>query len=205
MMSRKDFIQRSLKLLQEGKGKLLSGEESMKVASLPIFPLIHPQDKEEIFAITTDLLKETALRLLHKGKHFNPTVFLIARDKFYLCEIEKISQDFSKKFSLIGKYAKKYDCMAAVFAGVGEILIKEGDSFVEALFIISLAYDESLIFERGEDNRIDVFLIKREDKIELIEYPKPLKGSSFEEDDNVLNGMRKPIERIISLGKIHFN
>lgn len=201
MISKKDFIQMLVKLLQEGKTQVLLSEESMKVTSLKLNFSIPLEDRKEIFNIAEDVLKESVIGVLKIGMPFNPVAYLISPETLYLCEFEKISQDISKKFSLIGKYAKKYNCPAVVFAAVGEVISENKDFQEKALFIISIAYDERLIFEGGRDSKMSVFLIKKEDEeVQILPFENVFKNS-----ENFFDNLRKPIEKITTLGKIIFN
>ena len=174
-------------------------EESMKVMTYSFNKTLTKKDKKEIFDVSYSLAKEILLYYFKKKEYLNPIVVLASPNALHLCEIPyNLNRDVSK-FSLIGKYAKKYKCTSAVFVTMSHSYHVKN----LAAYIISLAYDESLCFTHGKDMSI-VFCMplfkntKVETKFLNLPYDCPL-------TDIIIDKMRKPIGRIIPLNSVSLN
>jgi len=208
MISKDELLEILLKLTgKERKMTKIAADESMRVASITLNRQIQSiEDKKEILDIVKTQLKVMAEEIISQGKRLRPMAFLLSPSKAYLCEMQEIAQDANKRYSLLGHYAKKFKCYGGAFISASETVfrISHDDNILrETLFVVSIAYDETLLFERGEDIKTEVYLIAKEGN-EVVLSPIP-PYSNIELEKDALNGIRKPIADIISLGKTYFN
>jgi len=194
----KDFLQRTW---QKDHVNTLLVEESMKVMTYSLDKVaVTKEQKKEVFDKSFDLVVQIAFHFLSKKQIFNPLVILASADTLFLCEVTQSSSYDAKKFSLIGKYAKKSKCFSGVFVA----LSAENPEKKPTLVMISIAYDESLTFKSGGDSLVEICFPKYHDdaplELSLIEFS--LKDPAI---SNIIENIRKPDVEIISLNSISFN
>jgi CTP synthase (UTP-ammonia lyase) len=200
MAIKQDLVKLILELINGASMKAVAADEVMKVASVSLKgKSLSIEDRREIFQIAKELLKSTAVQVFLEKKVFNPTIFLLSSEKLYFCEIQNISTDQKNRYSLIGKYAKKYKCFGAIFAGLAELSFSKSKN-IDSLLIVSMAYDERLC-DNGMDASVESYVFNTHELIKVpinINLEKDIQGS-------LLNGMRKPIENIATLPLVNFN
>ncbi len=201
MATKQELVKLILELINGASMKAVAADEVMKVASLSLKGKnLTITDRREIFQIAKELLKNTAEQIIAEKKIFNPTIFLLSSEKLYLCEMQNISIDQKNRYSLIGKYAKKYKCFGAIFAGLTEISFSKSEK-IDSLLVVSIAYDERLC-EKGIDVNTESYFFNVNELIKIpinIDLEKDVQGSL------ILKGMRKPIEEMSPLPFVNFN
>ncbi|MCK9543658.1 MAG: hypothetical protein M0R03_16690 [Novosphingobium sp.] len=177
--------------------------EKMKVTSVSIPDnFFSKKGEKDLIKNAKKMLKDSVKRALTNEKDFNSLALLISPNKLYLCEICEVFPQEKKKYSLIGKYAKKYGCSAAVFAE------KQKRKGKDILLFISIAYNERLVFSGGKDTLEDTYVIVKNyngkfDRLEKISNSSARVRRN--EITNIINHIRKPLTRLVSTNKVYVN
>ena len=92
---------------------LTFAEETVRILSYSFEEDIKDK-RNELLKLSEEVLQKV---FLASDTKFNPLAVLLSETNLYLCEISKIPEDVESRFSLLGIFAKKYECTDTILVG----------------------------------------------------------------------------------------
>jgi len=173
-------------------------EQRLDVYEVPLIPAIEKlEDKKKMMEVMRKFAYDGAKFYVEKQQErLSPMIFLSSENTFFSGTLIKSVEDIRKDgISIIGAYAKDKKCFCGIVLCEVSAYLSPSHTVGDAVAIINIAYDESLVFSKGVDMKEELY------EIAIVKEKRRIINKSFEKhvnfDDNFYESLRKPIENKI--------